>query len=66
MTRQEKDLRDLRFLRSREAENVDMSSAAISVRLIKMGELCDLALLLRLPDIEYYQPDYGKRIGRDN
>lgn len=55
MTKRQKDLRDLRYLKAN--IQVDMSPEAITGRLVALDELCKLAKTLGLPDIEYYRTD---------
>jgi len=56
MTKDERNQRDLEYLRN--FEEPDMSPEAITDRMHRMGELCDIAMLLGLPDIEYFQVNY--------
>jgi len=64
MTKKERHERDLKFLR-KDIEP-DMSPEAVTERMQKLNELCRLAYLLRLPDIEYFFADYRWSKGRDN
>lgn len=64
MTKTEKHRRDLEYLLT--MEEPDMSPEAIWYRLQKLGELCQLAQLLQLPDLEYFVADYHWSPNRDN
>lgn len=64
MTKEERHERDLKFLLDPKEPN--MSPKAITDRMQKLNELCRLAYLMRLPDIEYFFADYRRSKGRDN
>ena len=66
MTQEERDRRDLEYLRSIEDADIDMSPEAISLRMERMGVVCELAHRLGMPDIEWLNADYRPRPGRDN
>ena len=57
MTNNDKDLIDLHFLLAQQ-EPIDMSPEAVTKPMEAMGELCDLALKLQIPDIYPYRPRY--------
>ena len=64
MTKKERHERDLKFLLS--GHEPDMSPEAVTDRMQRLGALCELASLLKLPDLEYFFADYRWHFGRDN
>lgn len=69
MTPGERDRMDLEYLErlSRgEVEEPDMSPQAVSDRMRRAGELCELSRIIKVPYIFYFQADYKERLGRDN
>jgi hypothetical protein len=64
MTPEERDEMDLYFL-ARLAD-VDMSPAAVTERLKRAGELCELSKVINVPYIYYFEADYEKASIQDN